>query len=144
MESVSKTFKNISKSILPKSIIGKKSRKNRANKYSKSSQSSASKSRSRSRSKQTSSNSSSPTRKFRKNVKQVNGNLINVNKLVKDVDTLHKQSQSVFRKQKRKNSPDSPIILTVKNLDTGKTANATVIKDLNTGKYELYNLSGSK
>lgn len=138
MESVSKTFKNLGKSILPKSVLDRKTRKV---KFNKSSKSSASKSRSRSRN--TSSNSSVTTRQFKKQLRKIKANSINVDKLVKDVETLQSQSRSTFRK-KKKSSPDSSLILTVKNLDTGKSANATVIKDLNTGKYEFYKLSGSK
>lgn len=144
MDSVSKTFKNIGKTILPKSILSKKTRKVKSNNYSKSSQSSASKSNSKSR--HTSSNSSSPTQKFRKTFKKFHNkykkNSINVDHLVQSIDTLHSQAQSVFKE--KKNSPDSPLILTVKNLDTGKSANATVVKDLNTGKYKFYKLSNSK
>lgn len=142
MESVSKTFKNLGKSIFPKSVVRTKTRKV---KFNKSSQSSASKSRSKSR--HTSSNSFSPTLKFRKSFKKFHKKYqkdsINVDHLVKTVDTLHSQAHSLFKK-KKKATPDSPLILTVKNLDTGKTANATIIKDLDTGKYEFYKLTGSK
>jgi hypothetical protein len=134
MDSFIKNFKDISASIMPKS---NKTRKLRVSKKSKTSKKSNSSSRHRS------SNSTSPTRKFKRTLSKVRGNLINVDDLAKQVDTLHTTSKQVFKK-KKKSSPNSPIILTVKNLDTGKATNATVIKDLNTGKYELYKLSGSK
>lgn len=133
MDSFIKTFKDISTSIIPKS---NKTRKLRVSKKSTSKKSNSS-------SRHKSSNSTSPTRKFKRTLSKVRGNLINVDELAKQVDTLHTTSKQVFKK-KKKSSPNSPIILTVKNLDTGKATNATVIKDLNTGKYELYKLSGSK
>lgn len=66
--------------------------------------------------------------------------MINMNELIDDVGRLEIMSKTAFSR-KKKTSPTSPILLTVKNLDTGKKSTATVVKDLNTGKYELYQLS---
>jgi hypothetical protein len=41
---------------------------------------------------------------------------------------------------KSKSQPSSPVVLTLKNLDTGKKEEATVVKNLNTGKYEFIGL----
>ncbi len=149
MESVSKTLKSIRKTILPKSA----SRKSRRVRFSNSHSRSRSSSRSRSRSPSPKSSptksrrklkplrrSLSPEKKLRKAVEKVHGELTSVDDLVDKVGKLKIQSQKSFTR-KMKTSPSSPIVLTVKNLDTGKTSNATVVKDLNSGKYELYNLS---
>jgi hypothetical protein len=63
-----------------------------------------------------------------------------LNKKIEDLEGM----KLVFTKTK-KNSPkkspqSSPVILTIKNLDTGKKEEATVIKNLDTGKYEFIGL----
>lgn len=70
----------------------------------------------------------------------MHGQMINMNELIDDIGRLELMSKTTFSR-KKKTSPTSPILLTVKNLDTGKKSTATVVKDLNTGKYELYQLS---
>lgn len=139
MESFRKTLKGLSASIVPKS---KKTRKLRFSKRSKSKSKSKSPSK-HSNSRHTSSRSGSQGSKFKKTLRRIHGDLIDIDDLAKKVDTLQYASKQTFSRKKRKTTPESPIILTVKNLDTGKATNATVIKDLNTGKYELYKLSGS-
>jgi len=87
--------------------------------------------------------SASPASKLRRNVSKYQKGMVDVDSMIKNVDTLHLSSKSTFKK-KSKRSPESPIILTVKNLDTGKTKKATVLKNLNTGEYQLHSLSDSK
>lgn len=67
--------------------------------------------------------------------------------LSKKVDNLEKSVHNAFtrkrkplRKHRNSHSPKSPILLTVKNLDTGKQDTATVVKNLDTGKYEFIHL----
>lgn len=136
MEGISRTFKMLQKSIQPN--ITKKSRKVRFKHNSRSHPSSKSKTRSRK-----SHSSASPVSKLRKNISKYQKSIVDVDSMIKNVDTLNLSTKSMFKK-KTKQSPDSPIILTVKNLDTGKTKKATVLKNLNTGKYQLQSLSNSK
>jgi hypothetical protein len=68
---------------------------------------------------------------------------LNFDTLAKEVDELHEKSKSAFTRKNKRNyskSPSSPIILTMKNLDTGKQTEASVKKNVNTGKYEFYEL----
>ena len=67
--------------------------------------------------------------------------------LSKKVDNLEKSVHNAFtrkrkplRNHRNSHSPKSPILLTVKNLDTGKQDTATVVKNLDTGKYEFIHL----
>ena len=72
---------------------------------------------------------------------------LNIDTLAKQVDTLHSQTKNAFtRKNKRKtpSSPSSPIILTIRNLDTGKQKEASVVKNLDNGQYEFLVSSSSK
>ena len=84
------------------------------------------------------SSSGSETHKLNKTIKKVHNKLINIDKLVESVDDLHKTKNRLFKNkasQKKSNSPN--IMLQIRNLDNGKEINATVIKDLNTGKYDF-------
>jgi len=58
---------------------------------------------------------------------------------IAELDTMAKQTFGKKSKTVRRSSktPSSPIMLTIKNLDTGKKQDATVVKNLNTGKYEF-------
>lgn len=136
MESVRKSLKSVKQTIFPK-----KTKKARKVKFSKNSKSSHNSTRSKK-----SINSKSPTHKFKRSVKDIQGKLINIDDLIVKVDELDVFTKNAFKKKPKKipSNPNSPIILSVKNLDTGKVNEATVIKDLNTGKYELYKLSVSK
>jgi hypothetical protein len=65
-------------------------------------------------------------------------------KLDKSISELESM-KTVFQKTKKRKSssksqPSSPIVLTISNLDTGKKEEATVVKNLNTGKYEFIGL----
>jgi len=64
--------------------------------------------------------------------------------LSKKVDSLEKQTRKTFTRKRiplrSKAKSKSPILLTLKNLDTGKEDKVTVAKNLNTGKYEFINL----
>jgi hypothetical protein len=64
-------------------------------------------------------------------------------KLDKSISELESM-KTVFTKTKKnspkKSQPSSPIVLTISNLDTGKKEEATVVKNLNTGKYEFIGL----
>jgi hypothetical protein len=100
--------------------------------------------------------SGSPTtqlNKVHKNIKKKYKDLgideKSINMLSKRVDDLQTVSKNVFTKKRiiapksktRSNSRNkSPILLTVTNLDTGKKDQATVVKNLNTGKYEFVNV----
>jgi hypothetical protein len=142
MDNIGKTFKNIKKGLFPK-----KTRKTLRNKlpHNKSSSNSIKLPASKlSASKLSASKKkySPKTLRLNKSIKKIQKSLIDIDVLVKDVDRLQQQSKQNFSKKKTKRT--SPIIVTVRNLDTGNISNATVIKDLNTGKYELYKLSNSK
>jgi len=88
--------------------------------------------------------SKSPTSKLRSSVRKIHKNMINIDNLVESVNELKGKSEQTFSKKHKRKSSNSPLVLTVKNLDTGKTSNATVVKNLDNGKYEFYKLSSSK
>jgi hypothetical protein len=133
MESITQSFKKLTRKIYPKS---KKSR-SRSHKSSRSN--SNSRSRSHSRSSIHSPNSTGKrelSRKIKKAYKK-----LDISNLAKEVDSLQSKTKLTFtKKNKRKSSPSSPIVLTIRNLDTGKKKEATVVKNLNTGKYDFYDL----
>jgi hypothetical protein len=136
MEGLTQSIKSFTKKLYPKR--GKKSVKRRS--HSKSN--SASHSRSKSHSRMSSPNSDKDKRELsRKIIKSYKK--LNFDTLAKEVDELHGKSKSAFTRKNKRNyskSPSSPIILTMKNLDTGKQTEATVKKNVNTGKYEFYEL----
>jgi hypothetical protein len=63
-----------------------------------------------------------------------------LNKKIEDLEKM----QSLFSPKKKnspkKSHPSSPIVLTIKNLDTGKKEEATVVRNLDTGNYEFIGL----
>ena len=64
-----------------------------------------------------------------------------VNMLAKKVNSLDKSTKLAFTRTKKKGrSPSSPLVITVKNVDTGKKQEATIVKNLDTGKYEFLNI----
>lgn len=67
-----------------------------------------------------------------------------INLLSKKVNSLERQAKQTFTRKRsplrRKPKSNSPIMLTIKNLDTGKQDKVTVAKNLNTGKYEFINI----
>lgn len=74
-------------------------------------------------------------RRFKKTLgKQVD--IENLSKQVEDVSVAAKQTFQKTRKSKR--SPTSPIVATIRNLNTGKAVEAVVVKNLDTGKYEFF------
>jgi hypothetical protein len=137
MDNIGKTFKNIKKG-----LFQKKTRKTLRNKSPHNKSSSNSIKLSASKLSASKKRYSPKTLRLNKSIKKIQKSLIDIDVLVKDVDRLQQQSKQNFSKKKTKRT--SPIIVTVRNLDTGNISNATVIKDLNTGKYELYKLSNSK
>lgn len=142
MEGLTQSIKSFTKKLYPKR--GKKSVKRRSHSHSKShsKSNSASHSRSKSHSRMSSPNTDKDKRELsRKIIKSYKK--LNFDTLAKEVDELHGKSKSVFTRKNKRNyskSPSSPIILTMKNLDTGKQTEATVKKNANTGKYEFYEL----
>ena len=138
MESITQSFRKLTRKIYPKS----KKPRSRSHKSFHSSHSrshSHSHSRSHSRSSIHSPNSRDKrelSRKIKKAYKK-----LDVSNLAKEVDSLQTKTKLTFtKKNKRKSSPSSPIVLTIRNLDTGKKKEATVVKNLNTGKYDFYDL----
>lgn len=67
-----------------------------------------------------------------------------INLLSKKVNSLERVAKQTFTRKRsplrRKPKSNSPIQLTIKNLDTGKQDKVTVAKNLNTGKYEFLNI----
>jgi len=65
-----------------------------------------------------------------------------INELSRKIDDLDTLKTLAFKKRPAtvKSKSKSPIILTIRNLDTGKKEEATVVKNLNTGKYEFIGL----
>ncbi len=63
-----------------------------------------------------------------------------VSMLAKKVNSLDKATKSTFARTKKNRSPSSPLVITVKNIDTGKKQEATIVKNLDTGKYEFLNI----
>lgn len=59
---------------------------------------------------------------------------------LEDMKSLFKKPRKRVSSSKSKSQPSSPVVLTLKNLDTGKKEEATVVKNLNTGKYEFIGL----
>jgi hypothetical protein len=83
------------------------------------------------------------TKKIGKKFKQLGLDSKSIAKLDKSISELESM-KTVFTKTKKnspkKSQPSSPIVLTISNLDTGKKEEATVVKNLNTGKYEFIGL----
>ena len=135
MDSINKSFRNIRQTI----FSNNKTKHKKKHHIKKSSSNSSIKLRS---------NTSSPERKkIIKSIKKEQQKFINVDALIEKVDTLDVISKNMFNKKQKlkpKSKSSSPIILTVKNLNNGKKSKATVFKDLDTGKYEFYQLSNSK
>ena len=83
-------------------------------------------------------------KKITKKQKELGIDQESINLLSKKVNSLEKQAKKTFTRKKSplrtKPKSKSPILLTLKNLDTGKQDKVTVAKNLNTGKYEFINL----
>ena len=82
-------------------------------------------------------------KKYKKTLRKLGIDKKSVANLAKQIDELTEVSNATFKKTRklRSPSPNSPLILTIKNLNTGKKVQATVIKDLNKKKYEFLELS---
>ena len=133
MESITQSFKKLTRKIYPKS----KKPRSRSHKSSRSHSHSRSNSHSRS---SIHSPNSRDKRELSRKIKKAYKKL-DVSNLAKEVDSLQSKTKLTFtKKNKRKSSPSSPIVLTIRNLDTGKKKEATVVKNLNTGKYDFYDL----
>ena len=117
-------------------LFKRKKHKNTPNVKSKSSSLNKSSSYSSSLNKSPSRSKRNLSKKIAKSYKK-----LNIDSLAKQVDSLHSQAKHTFtRKNKRKTSSkqSSPIILTIRNLDTGEKKQASVVKNINNGKYEFY------
>lgn len=137
MESITQSFKKLTRKIYPKS----KKPRSRSHKSSRSNSRSRSNSHSHSRSRSSiHSPNSHGKRELSRKIKKAYKKL-DISNLAKEVDSLQSKTKLTFtKKNKRKSSPSSPIVLTIRNLDTGKKKEATVVKNLNTGKYDFYDL----
>ena len=141
----------ITKSMIPKSLRnGRKSPKKRlanlrshTRSHKSSHKSSASKSDSGSYERKISGSPMSKLKTINKNItkkyKKLGIDEQSVDILAKKVNSLDRMTKTTFAKTKKKKT-NSPLVLTVKNLDTGKKQEATIVKNLNTGKYEFFNL----
>lgn len=82
-------------------------------------------------------------KKYKKTLRKLGIDKKSVANLAKQIDELAEVSNTTFKKTRklRSPSPSSPLILTIKNLNTGRKVQATVIKDIDKKKYEFLELS---